>query len=585
MDGATLAGDLVTLQVITGDFEIAGMADFNGDGKTDFVWRNRAGTFGLWLMNGPGQPGSFSTLGTLATLTTATAGWEVVGIGDFNADAKLDIVLQSRVGDHLVLFLNGTTFGGSFKSLPNVGEEWVISLVADFNGDGKPDLLWSNMQTGLRGFWFMDGLNPMGGLVVLATVPTEWVLTQAGDFNADGKPDIVWTNTITGERGIWLLNGTTQLGDFVRLPTISTDWRLGSIAHPGLAAPVIGTKPVGGNVVAGSNTSLTFSATSASNGTLTYRWYKNNVAITGATNTTLNFPTITTADSGTYYATATLNGLVSTSTTPVVLNVIAVPYTGDPKYNFDFNENGKSDVLWQNLTTGQRGYWPMNDTVQVGSSFVSFDDVAGDWVITGVADFDGDGMMDFLWRNRANGTMGLWLMNGTVMRGSFILLGNMPPVWNVAGVGDFNSDGKPDIVWQNTSDGRRGVWFLAGTTYDGNYLTFAVVPTRWVISLVADFNNDQKPDLVWTDTLTGLRGFWLMNGLVQQGGFYSLAVVPTPWVLAQAGDFNADGQTDLVWSNVSTGQRGIWLMNGITLASDFIPIGTIPTDWQIGPIH
>ena len=37
--------------------------------------------------------------------------------------------------------------------------------------------------------------------------------------------------------------------------------------------------------------------------------------------------------------------------------------------------------------------------------------IANDWMISGVADFTGDGKSDILWRH-SNGTTGYWQMNG-----------------------------------------------------------------------------------------------------------------------------------------------------------------------------
>jgi hypothetical protein len=102
-------------------------------------------------------------------------------------------------------------------------------LVADFNGDQKPDLVWTDTQTGTRGFWLMNGLVQQGSFYVLAVVQGPWVLAQTGDFDADGQTDLIWSNTSTGQRGIWLMNGITPASEFLPLGTIPTGWTLGPI--------------------------------------------------------------------------------------------------------------------------------------------------------------------------------------------------------------------------------------------------------------------------------------------------------------------------------------------------------------------
>ena len=59
--------------------------------------------------------------------------------------------------------------------------------------------------------------------VDLGTVATSWNIAGAADFNGDGKPDILWQNSVTGQRVIWLMNGTSY-SSFVDLGTVATAW-------------------------------------------------------------------------------------------------------------------------------------------------------------------------------------------------------------------------------------------------------------------------------------------------------------------------------------------------------------------------
>ena len=67
--------------------KVAGVGDFNGDGKSDILWRNTStGMVAMWLMNGT----SMTNWGTI--LGTGNTAWTVAGVGDFNGDHKTDIL-------------------------------------------------------------------------------------------------------------------------------------------------------------------------------------------------------------------------------------------------------------------------------------------------------------------------------------------------------------------------------------------------------------------------------------------------------------------------------------------------------------
>ena len=77
-------------------------------------------------------------------------------------------------------------------------------------------------------------------------------------------------------------------------------------------------------------------------------------------------------------------------------------------------------------------------------------------------DFNGDGQTDILLQNVNQGWSGIWEMNGTTPT-KFTAL----PTTNgatIAGIGDFNGDGQTDILLQNVNQGWSGIWEMNGTT-------------------------------------------------------------------------------------------------------------------------
>jgi hypothetical protein len=73
-------------------------------------------------------------------------------------------------------------------------------------------------------------------------------------------------------------------------------------------------------------------------------------------------------------------------------------------------------------------------------------------------DFNNDGKSDILWQND-NGTTTIWRMDGfSPTDGPFY---DIDPSWHAIGTGDFNGDGNSDILWQNTS-GATTIWQMDG---------------------------------------------------------------------------------------------------------------------------
>ena len=241
----------------------------------------------------------------------------------------------------------------------------------------------------------------------------------------------------------------------------------------------------------------------------------------------------------------------------------------------DFNNDGFADLIWEDLSTGQRAIWFMKNGTLEDSTYLPT--VSPPWHIAGVGDFLGNGQSDIVWENTATGQRAIWfLVNGTLE--SSIYLPTVSTDWQIVGAGDFNGDGQADLVWENTVTGQRAIWFLKkGSLQSSVYLP--TVSTAWHIAGVGDFNGDGYSDLVWENTTTGQRAIWLLKNGALESSFY-LPSVATQWHIAGVGDFLGNGQADLVWENTVTGQRAIWLLQNGTLQSSFY-LPTVSTDWHI----
>jgi VCBS repeat protein len=114
------------------------------------------------------------------------------------------------------------------------------------------------------------------------------------------------------------------------------------------------------------------------------------------------------------------------------------------------------------LSSGAIRIWHMTGNVQWDSVTVStVPDL--DWEIAGLADMNGDGMLDFIWRHASIGKIAAWFMQDAVFQIAVLMSPSAltDTNWRIVGVADMNMDEQPDLVWQNV-DGGLGVWFMNG---------------------------------------------------------------------------------------------------------------------------
>ena len=74
--------------------------DFNGDGKSDILWRDSSGNIAMWLMNG-------STVSSGPGLGQISTAWSIVGQRDFDGDGKSDILWRDTSGNIAMWLMNG----------------------------------------------------------------------------------------------------------------------------------------------------------------------------------------------------------------------------------------------------------------------------------------------------------------------------------------------------------------------------------------------------------------------------------------------------------------------------------------------
>jgi hypothetical protein len=236
--------------------------DFNGDARSDILWRDTSGNVALWLLNGS----QIIASGGLGAIPTAYA---IVGQRGFDGGSDAGIFWRGSDGDLTLWLMNGlqVVAGLGFLTAPN----WSIYGTGDLNGDGMGDVLWRDTEGNLM-VWFMNDLQPPSA-ASLGQVPTSWTIvgddsrgnifwhdtsgnyavwqmsgTQVaqsvslgnaplatwqiaglGDFDGDGYSDILWRDT-AGDVAIWFLNSSLAVVSTVSLGNVPNTW---SIAQTG----------------------------------------------------------------------------------------------------------------------------------------------------------------------------------------------------------------------------------------------------------------------------------------------------------------------------------------------------------------
>jgi alpha-tubulin suppressor-like RCC1 family protein len=187
-------------------YDIVGTGDYNGDGKSDILWRHLTnGDLWVWLMNG-------TTVVSSTYVATVDPGYAVVGSGDLNGDAKADIVWRHKTnGEVWVWLMNGAT-PTAMTYVTTVGDlGYQVVAVADHAGDGKADILWWHSTRGEVWLWPMDGTTRLTETLVSTVADTGYRIVGSGDYNGDGTADILWHHVTRGEVWVWPMSGATRL--------------------------------------------------------------------------------------------------------------------------------------------------------------------------------------------------------------------------------------------------------------------------------------------------------------------------------------------------------------------------------------
>jgi hypothetical protein len=221
MNGTQLATNGLSFNVQAADgWRFQDLGDFNGDGKSDILLSNDV-THGLCVCE---MDGTELGAHALSFNVAAGAGWHFQDLADFNGDGKTDILLINDLTHGVyVCEMNGTQLAANGQA-GTVADGWHFADTGDFNGDGKADLLFVNDTTHGVTVWQMNGTQVEATAQVGTMLAGSHYLGQ-GDYNGDSKTDLVFQNDATRDEQLWQMNGTSIL-DNSHIVTLAAGWHM-----------------------------------------------------------------------------------------------------------------------------------------------------------------------------------------------------------------------------------------------------------------------------------------------------------------------------------------------------------------------
>lgn len=161
------------------DAKFLGAADFDGDGSDDIAWFDGATRrIAIWNIHGAAVYSGHYIDHALP------AGWNVIGMGQMDSTPSPELLLLGPNRELHIWQLNGyqwyngayvTTRSGSYATLP-VG--WDVAGMADFNGDGRYEIVIQN-----QGLWGLAYWQLTPNVSFQSTLPIQLGFNETGTDN------------------------------------------------------------------------------------------------------------------------------------------------------------------------------------------------------------------------------------------------------------------------------------------------------------------------------------------------------------------------------------------------------------------
>ncbi len=511
------------------------LGDFNGDGRLDLVVSNECGSDpscqyaddgGISILLGNGD-GTFQPQTQYATGSSPFS----VTVADFNGDGRADLVTANASNTVGILLGNGD---GTFGAVTNYGAGSIPTsvAVADFNGDGQPDIVAADRSGNTVTTLLGNGDGSFRSHIDFGAGAGPQSVATA-DFNHDGKMDLVVASQCGNDLNCLSPGGVSVLlsnGDGTFQPHVDYESgyqpysvAVGDFNGDGNADIAVVNSCVNSGCQGGVSILL-------GNGDGTFQPHVDYAAGVRPV----------------FIAAADLNG-------DGKLDLITANYCGSVS---SCQSNGSVSVLLGNGDGTFRQH--VDYSAQVGTSSLA------------IADFNGDGHLDVAAVNacgvhlacQAKGSVSVLLGRGDGTFHSSVNYSAMGRGSISIAAGDLTGDGRIDLATADALSNTVSIFPGHGDGTFGKSTDQSLGGAYPSFLTIADLNGDGKMDIAVADAGSSGSGEAVSILLGKGKGVFQphveLAAGSEPVALA-LGDFNQDGQVDLAVANFGGGTVSILL--------------------------
>jgi hypothetical protein len=215
------------LGLVDPTWEVQGTGDHDGDGMADILWRHRDGYIYIWLMNGA------VTVGEGLVDVVSDPDWEIVGTADLTGEGKADILWRHRVSGVMYLWVMNGLSVQSQEYVGTLDPGWGLAGVSDGDGDGRADLLWRHTLSGVVYVWRMNGAVTTAVEYVDTVADLGWQVAGYADFDGDLRSDVLWRHGLTGDVWLWGMNGSVVTSRSYVGTGAATEWGIVGVGDQG----------------------------------------------------------------------------------------------------------------------------------------------------------------------------------------------------------------------------------------------------------------------------------------------------------------------------------------------------------------